>query len=216
VSERPLALITGANGDIARAIRADVEKDHSVFAASYKLLDIGVYGEVKDYMDTIGRVDLLINTAGYIHPQTVKNSAPDIWLDEIMTNLVGPYYLARECLKRGCKLIINMGSSAAKEGKPEWSGYCAAKRGLVSLTESLHAEGHKAYCLNIGRTNTKMRKKLYGNEDPDTLLSPKDVAKVVRHIIENKPKQPIIWYYKEYGVDYIWMNGVMGLEKHEI
>ena len=186
-------LITGGNGDIAQAIAQLLrEKEHSVLTPSHEVLNVTNDFEVRTYMIR-NKPDVIINNAGIINPQNIviagdsgTNMADDIcWEDQILVNLVGTYLCSKYGLISGAKQIINIGSSAGAKGKAGWSAYCAAKAGVERLTESLHAEGHYATCLRIGRTKTSMRRELFGEEDPDTLMHPMDVAVWVPEIMDN-------------------------------
>jgi len=128
--------------------------------------------------------DVLINNAGYIKPELIKESNIDDWIKHVNINLNGTYLCSRESIKRGCKIIINIGSSAGTKGKALWSAYCASKRAVVSLTESLVEEGIKCVCISPGRTKTKMRKQLYPNEDQSTLMTAKQFAIELKKIME--------------------------------
>lgn len=46
-------------------------------------------------------------------------------------------------------------------------------------TQCWAEDGYDVVCISPGRTATKMRKGLFPEEDPNTLLKPEDFAKVV-------------------------------------
>lgn len=178
-------LITGGKGDIAQAIvRQLMGAEHEIFAVSKKELDVTDNEAVYTYMNIL-KPDIVINNAGLIIPDAVLGSSYVEWMDQIQVNLIGTFNVCYQALRVGATQIINIGSSAGAKGKAEWSAYCAAKAGVERLTESLHAEGHRATCLRIGRTKTKMRHELFGDEDPTTLLTPEQVAEWVEEVIAN-------------------------------
>ena len=195
-------LITGGSGDIAQSIAKKLkENKYTVLTPGKDELDVTDPGIVLDYMNR-NTPDILINNAGYIYPAPIVPSSlawfaeflkdllavgsfvDDEWQKQINVNLIGPYLCSKYALLNACQLIINIGSSAGSKGKANWSAYCAAKAGVERLTESLHEEGHLAVCLAIGRTATKMRKELFGEEDPHTLLTPEAIALEILGIIE--------------------------------
>ena len=193
-------VITGGNGDIAQAIALELKKNFKVLTPGKNALDIANKESVRMYMER-HRPHVLINAAGVIFPGSIAYGDVEDWIKEINVNLIGTYLCCHYALLNGCERIINIGSSAGKYGKPEWSGYCASKAGVERLTQSLHEEGHWAVCLAIGRTKTKMRKALFGEEDPNTLLAPKFIATLILALLENAPtvklSGQIIPVYKE-------------------
>jgi len=129
---------------------------------------------------------VVINCAGVSNLQMIKDSDANRWIDEIETNLIGSYNIAKIATEFNIKTIIFIGSVAGKFGKANHSGYCASKAGVISLVQSLAMEGYNAYCISPGRVNTKMREKDFPNEDIKTRLTTKQVAKVVKEILNGK------------------------------
>jgi NAD(P)-dependent dehydrogenase (short-subunit alcohol dehydrogenase family) len=198
-------LITGGSGDVARAIAETLRNvGHSVLTPDRNLLDVTDKIGVKTHMFHY-KPDIVVNNAGYISPWPIVNGVSNVWEYQIEVNLIGTYFCSKYALEAGAKQIINIGSSAGAEGKSHWSAYCAAKAGVERFTESLHAEGHYATCIRLGRTETKMRRDLYGEEDSRTLLHPSDVADLVERIIE-KPETysgSILPLFKSEGTVYL-------------
>lgn len=186
-------LITGGQGDIAQAIANyfNVRLGEKVEVLTPGKDDLNVSNDlmVRSYFSD-RKIDVLINCAGYIEPKNILDSEIDIWEKHIFINLLGSYYCAKYALENGTKTIINIGSSAGIKGKAEWSAYCAAKAGVISFTESLAAEGHDAYCISMGRTKSKMRKKLCPDEDQNTLLDPHEIGCLVWDILTHKYYAP--------------------------
>jgi 3-oxoacyl-[acyl-carrier protein] reductase len=177
-------LITGGNGDIAQATAKRLrERGHNVLTPGRDLLDVTNETNVSTHL-SFYKPDVIINNAGYISPGEVVLSNSPNWQHQVEVNLIGTYLCSKYALQAGAKQVINIGSSAGAKGKNGWSAYCAAKAGVERLTESLYAEGINATCLRIGRTATKMRRSLYGEEDPRTLLHPDDIAKWIEEIID--------------------------------
>lgn len=132
--------------------------------------------------------DILINNAGYIHPNPIINHSDEDFLKHIQVNLLGTYYCTKYALQNNCSLIINIGSSAGNKGKENWSAYCSSKSALIMFTSCLYKEGYNTVCVSPGRTNTKMRNMLFNNEDKDTLLIVDDISNLINKIINDQPK----------------------------
>lgn len=71
-------------------------------------------------------------------------------------------------------------SSSYTYGRAFYSTYSASKAAVVNLTQALadewSAAGIKVNCVNPERARTPMRVKAFGNEPPDMLLDPDEVA----------------------------------------
>lgn len=173
-------LITGGNGGIAIAIKRELElAGYEVFAPGHQEMDvtdiISIERVVSDFIP-----DILINAAGYVVPQSVKNADLVSTRKHIEINLLGTFYCTQIALKYNSHLdIINVGSAASVTTHATWSEYCASKAGVVMATKCWAEDGLYSVVISPGRTKTKMRKALFPDEDQDTLLEPEDFAKVV-------------------------------------
>jgi 3-oxoacyl-[acyl-carrier protein] reductase len=176
-------VITGGQSDIGKAIAAILPG--AVSLPGRKELDVTRLFRVKQFFQA-HKPHIVVNCAGYIEPETVAESDPTLWFEQINVNLLGTYYCAKYALQNGANLVINIASTAGREGRAGWSAYCASKAGVISLTQSLAAEGVDAYCIIPGRTKTKMRARLFPNENESTLLQPVDIANVVKRILEGE------------------------------
>jgi len=180
-------IITGGDGDIAQAIKDVLKEEHEILTPSKSELNVMKEDSVKRYFNG-HKCDILINNAGYIIPEKILESDSDIWKKHLLINLFGVYLCSKYAISKGCKQIIQIGSSAAGYGKSSWSAYCASKSGAVRINESLKNEGIKSVCISPGRTKTKMRKRLFPEEDESTLMTPYEFALVVKDTIKDIDK----------------------------
>ena len=181
-------VIAGGNSGIAQGIAIALRAEmYTVYTPGRTELDVGNYKMISDYMKIV-EPDILINSAGYIVPNKIKDISMEEWNEHMAINLTGAFYCAKLALNNGCKTIINIGSTSAFSGRANWCAYCAAKAGILSLTESLAEEGINAYSLNPARTKTKMRKNLFPNEDITTLMKPERVGKFILCILNGEFK----------------------------
>ena len=180
-------LITGGNGGIAIAIKEELEREGYVVKAPGRLeLDVtnvsSIENVVKEFVP-----DILINAAGYVVPQSVKDADAESTKKHIEINLLGTFYCTQIALKYNPQLdIINVGSAAAVTIHATWSEYCASKAGVVMATKCWAEDGLYSVVISPGRTKTKMRKALFPDEDQDTLLEPTDFAKVVMKAVRKE------------------------------
>ncbi len=120
-------------------------------------------------LEQLGGVDILINNAGVIDPEdTIEDSDPAQWDDNIRINLVGAFNATHAVLPhmraRGGGAIVNVSSGAAHRPVFGWSAYCAGTAGLAMLTRSIDLEfgehGIRAYGFSPGVTQTDMQVKI--------------------------------------------------------
>lgn len=95
-------------------------------------------------LDQFGRVDILVNAAGYTFKQATATMPEEMWSCLIDTNLDGAlrtcqtFYEPLKASGRG--RIINLASLGSFLAFHQVAAYCAAKAGLLSLTRSLACE----------------------------------------------------------------------------
>ena len=180
-------LITGGNGGIAVAIRELLEQNGYVVLAPGRLeMDVTDPNSIEKVVSKFAP-DVLINAAGYVVPQSVKNADLVSTKKHIDINLLGTFYCTQIALKYNPKLdIVNVGSAAAVETHATWCEYCATKAGVVMATKCWAEDGLYSVVISPGRTRTKMRKALFPNEDQSTLLEPYDFAKVIMKAVRHE------------------------------
>jgi all-trans-retinol dehydrogenase (NAD+) len=92
----------------------------------------------------MGRVDILINNAGYVKGGGLLTQTDEIWEKTIDINLTALVYTIRAFLpgmyERNEGHVINISSAAAVLGVPDLSVYSATKWGVWGLTESMRYE----------------------------------------------------------------------------
>lgn len=181
-------LITGGNGGISQGI-ANILKNmnYNVLTPNKEQLDVSDIFNICKYMIKF-QPDILINCAGYIVPNAIKTISAGEWGNHININLSGTLYCSQYAILNGCKTIINIGSTAGFEARPEWGAYCISKAGVLALTECLAVEGFYAYSINPARTKSKMRERLFPNEDQSTLMNPERIGEFVLKILNGEFK----------------------------
>jgi 2-dehydro-3-deoxy-D-gluconate 5-dehydrogenase len=166
--EGKVALVTGGNGGLGRAIAlgfreagakvavtgrdAAKNTDIAVELGSQQAafaLDVrdeaAVIDMIAQVMQHFGRLDILVNNAGTVRVSTILDHTLEDWNTVIDTNLTGPFLCAKYAAKvmieqgEGGK-IINIGSVGANFGPPDFSSYAASKAGIQGLTYALAVE----------------------------------------------------------------------------
>jgi meso-butanediol dehydrogenase / (S,S)-butanediol dehydrogenase / diacetyl reductase len=121
-------------------------------------------------MSAFGRLDCLVNNAGSGKWGPVAET-DDAALDEIIdTSLKAPFRFARAALgvMRPGSSIINVGSTFGLRGGLNGGAYCAAKAGLIGLTQAIAtdygAKGIRANLVAPGVIHTEMSDRNWGTE----------------------------------------------------
>ena len=139
--------------------------------------------------EEVGRIDVVIVTAGVLRVAPLVDSTKRDLKDTIQVNLIGPAIVAREAfpyLVETHGQVVLFTSSSYTRGRAGYSAYSATKAGVVNLTQALAEEWDEANvrinCINPQRTHTPMRTQAFGDEPLDSLLDPADVARVTLHV----------------------------------
>ncbi len=172
-SPAAVALITGGEGDLAKAIRAELESQGwVVHAPSHGEMDVTDKAQVQRVIGALSRLDLLVHNAGITRDRRMVNMSEEEFSEVLEVNLKGAFLCTQAALKLMVKQraghIVNIGSFSALSGPIGQTNYAAAKAGLIGLTQSTAAEygarGVRANCVLPGFLDTKMTKHLLADE----------------------------------------------------
>ncbi|WP_316819752.1 3-ketoacyl-ACP reductase [Pedobacter gandavensis] len=146
----------GVNVGLAARTAADLEKvaaelqQYGVKTAisTMDVSDINAVNTAVDVLKSaLGPIDILINNAGIGAFGSFMELEPAKWEEIIKVNLLGPYYVTRavlpEMIERKTGDIVNVSSTAGKNGGAVTSAYSASKFGLIGMSESLMQESRK-------------------------------------------------------------------------
>lgn len=150
-AEETVSLVKEAGGE-AVAIYCDVTKLESVQEATQKALA------------HFGRIDILINNAGWDKIEPFLKSDPATWKTIIDINLMGQIHTCKEILpvmiENGYGKVVNIASDSGRVGSSGEAVYSAAKGGIITLTKTLAREmaRHKinVNCIAPGPADTPL------------------------------------------------------------
>lgn len=117
-------------------------------AVAYKL-DVSqqsnVIEVVKSALAELGRIDILVNTAGgTAQAGPILQASEEKWERDLRVNLLGSMYCAKAVLpgmiENKSGKIVNFSTGIALNGMPGSSSYAGAKAGVISFTKCLSLE----------------------------------------------------------------------------
>lgn len=182
MQERPVVLVTGCSSGIGRAAVGHLERaGFHVVATARKPADIEALAS--QHVDTLaldvtddgsrraaidatmkrhGRLDALVNNAGFGAVAAAEETTPDLLQRLFETNLFGAHELCRLALpimrdKEGGR-IVNVSSLAGHLPIPMQSAYCATKFAMRAMTMTMDIEtrdfGVRCVLVEPGFVNT--------------------------------------------------------------
>ncbi len=168
-----VAIVTGAGQGIGRAIAVELAKvgAHVVACGRRRAsldpvadavcaegrqgvavaCDVGDERQVDDAvtqtLNAFGRIDLLVNNAGYRIRSPFEDLPRKEWDAMVQTNLTGVFLLSqavgRVMIRQRAGKIVNVTSVAGRSGARGMAAYAATKAAVAVLTQSLGAEWAK-------------------------------------------------------------------------
>ena len=169
-------MITGSSRGLGRAIAEEVlQRGDVVVATARRTTDlrdlIDKYGDrvkaalldvvqpeqasrvIEDTVHQFGRIDVLVNNAGYGFMGAFEELTPDEFARQIDTNFWGTVHVCRAALlvfrAQRCGHIMNITSVGGRRGRQGLSGYQAAKFAVEGFSEVLF---HELKAINVKMT----------------------------------------------------------------
>ena len=147
-------------GSDAIAVKADVSKKQDVEA----LIEAGI--------EKFGRIDVLVNNAGFTRPALLINMTEEQWDAVVDIHMKGTFLcsqaVAKHMIEQKSGKIINVASVAGVVGTVGQVNYSAAKGGIISMTKSIARElARYNICCNVislGVVETEMTEKIRTDE----------------------------------------------------
>jgi 2-hydroxycyclohexanecarboxyl-CoA dehydrogenase len=151
----------------------------------------------------LGRIDVLVNNAGWDKASPFVDSEPGDWDRAIAVNLYGVLHTCKAVLPimaaQGSGAVVNLGSDAGRVGSSGEAVYSAAKGGVIAFTKSLAREMARhqvrVNCVCPGPTDTALFASFAGPKLREALTKaipfrrlgqPADVANVVAFLASDE------------------------------
>ncbi|MCG8355042.1 MAG: SDR family oxidoreductase [Kiloniellales bacterium] len=137
-------------GPAALAIETDVADSQSVRAL------------IARAVEHFGRLDVLVNNAGYGITGSVVETDEAAWDRLMAVNLTGVFYGCKHAIpvmqRQGGGVIVNTASTTAIVGIRDRAAYCASKGGVAALTKAMAldhaADGIRVNCIAPGTVDS--------------------------------------------------------------
>lgn len=145
------AIVTGGSSGLGSASARRLAEDGvavitwDIAAGADMLVDISDPIAVASAAAEVGRVDILINSAGIVGPtKPLWEISDSEWARTFAVNVTGTFNLCRAFVpgmrERGWGRVVNFASMAGKDGNPNMAAYSATKAAVIGLTKSLGKE----------------------------------------------------------------------------
>jgi len=99
---------------------------------------------VEAVVQTYGRIDILVNSAGVVRLAPAEEIEVSAWTTTLAVNLTGTFLVSQSVGKRmlasGHGKIINLASQAGSVALDQHVAYCASKFGVIGMTKVLASE----------------------------------------------------------------------------
>jgi 2-hydroxycyclohexanecarboxyl-CoA dehydrogenase len=220
-----IAIVTGAGRGIGQAIAGKLATEGATVvvtdldeasaketAASWPgavpvRLDVtdrdGVQALAGRVVQQFGRIDVLVNNAGWDKASSFVDSDPADWDRAIGINLYGVLHTCKAVVPvmagQGAGAVVNLGSDAGRVGSSGEAVYSAAKGGVIAFTKSLAREMARhqvrVNCVCPGPTDTALFAEFAGPKLREALTraipfrrlgQPEDVAGVVAFLASDE------------------------------
>ncbi len=151
------------DGETARARVDALELGGLALEADISDYD-GVTGAINQLLEADGRIDLLVNNAGWDHAAPFLETTPGLWRKVVDINYMGPIHVLHAVLpgmvaqREG--RVVNISSDAGRVGSTGEAVYAGCKAGVIALGKSIAREvARNGVTINAvcpGPTDTKL------------------------------------------------------------
>jgi 2-hydroxycyclohexanecarboxyl-CoA dehydrogenase len=202
-AEGATVVVTDVNEVSAKETAASLGGDAAGIVTDVTSRD-SVDAMVSLVMNQFGRIDVLVNNAGWDKVGPFVESDPADWDRIIQINLYGVFNTSRAVLpvmaEQGSGSVVNLGSDAGRVGSSGEAVYSAAKGGVIAFTKATAREMARnqvnvncvcpgptdtALFASVGGDNPKLREALTKAIPFRRLGQPGDLANAVAFLVSD-------------------------------
>jgi short-subunit dehydrogenase len=203
-ARRGANLVIGARrGDLLEEV-AGLVRERGVRCTAV-IADVRKRDDCKRLIDAAGRIDVLVNNAGFAIFDAIENAKPEDLEQMMQTNYFGAVWCTQAALPgmlaRGQGTIVNVSSIAGLMGYARMGGYCATKFAMIGFSEALRDEvidrGVRVAMVCPGTTDTDFfvtaeRGKMPGASRLILAVKPERVARAICNAAEDGTYRRIV------------------------
>lgn len=159
LAEGATVVVTGRRADVGE--RAAAELRAAGGEATFVECDVADVEACRGAVDAVvaahGRVDGLVNAAGFTERGSLLDETPEQFDRHVAVNLRGPFFLMQRAIgdmvRRGEPgIVVNVITMSAHGGQPHLAAYSATKAGLAGLTKNV-AYAHRFDRVRVNGVN---------------------------------------------------------------
>lgn len=185
--EGATVIVADRNAAAAEAVAGELRGMGAVAEAA--TLDVGKEAEVAaliaGVVDRHGRLDVLVNNAGYGFAGTVVNTSEEDWDALMAVNVKGVFFGCKHAIpvmeRQGGGVIVNTASTVALVGIKDRAAYVASKGAVAALTKAMALDhvksGIRVNCVAPGTIESPYFTEIFA-KSPD--------AAALRHGLEQR------------------------------
>ncbi|GAA4617111.1 SDR family NAD(P)-dependent oxidoreductase [Saccharopolyspora hordei] len=222
--EDKIAIVTGAGQGIGEAIATKLAAEGATVAVTdvdeaaatavaESVGGVGIRADVTDresvdamvaqVVERFGRIDVLVNNAGWDKGEAFLDSEPETWDRVVQINLYGVFNTSKAVLpimaEQRSGRVVNLGSDAGRVGSSGEAVYSAAKGGVIAFSKAMAREMARSQvavnCVCPGPTDTALFASMGGEKLREALKKaipfrrlgqPADVAAAVAFLASDE------------------------------
>jgi 2-C-methyl-D-erythritol 4-phosphate cytidylyltransferase len=198
-------IVIGGSKGIGKSI-IDIAKKYGAIAYSFSRkngVDVSNPDDVRNAFDTVidkeGRIDSIVCTSAVLNTGKLTERTLESLKEEVDINYFGSLYTIKSGIPHLSKTQGSLAlftSSSYTRGRALYASYSSIKAAVVNLVqataEEVFSEHVRINAINPERTNTPMRRKNFGNEPADSLLTADKVAEATLKVLLSKHTGQVI------------------------
>ncbi|WP_157250030.1 SDR family oxidoreductase [Nonomuraea typhae] len=209
MSERPIALVTGASRGVGAALARALAPTHRLILGGRDAAALAGVAAGLPEAETwpadltepteppaLDRLDVLVHSAGIAELGTIAGTPADVWRRTYEINVVAVAELTRRllpALRAASGHVICVNSGSGLRANPGWASYAASKFALRAFADALRQEEPALRVTTVypGRIATDMQRGVRASEggpfEPDKYLAAESVARAITAAIHAGP-----------------------------